>query len=138
MTGENLKRATMFDIKAIRENPDEFDALWAKRGLAPQSKAIIDKDKLIRKAGKLIRKAGQVVQEAEAARNKASKQIGQAMAQGDKDRAEELKAEVAGAKNVIAAMGRWTARRPSYRPCSPLSLMCPLPMCPKAKTKMAI
>jgi len=66
----------MFDIKAIRENPEDFDALWAKRGLAPQSKAIIDKDKL-------IRKAGQVVQEAEAARNKASKQIGQAMAQGD-------------------------------------------------------
>ena len=88
----------MFDIKSIRENPDEFDALWAKRGLAPQSKAIIDKDKL-------IRKAGQVVQEAEAARNKASKQIGQAMAQGDKEKAEELKAEVAGAKNVIAAMG---------------------------------
>ena len=88
----------MFDIKAIRENPDAFDVLWAKRGLEPQSKAIIDKDAL-------IRKAGQVVQEAEAARNKASKQIGQAMAQGDKDKAEELKAEVAGAKNVIAAMG---------------------------------
>ena len=88
----------MFDIKAIRENPEEFDALWAKRGLEPQAKAIIDKDAL-------IRKAGQVVQEAEAARNKASKQIGQAMAQGDKDKAEELKAEVAGAKNVIAAMG---------------------------------
>jgi len=88
----------MHNIKAIRENPDEFDALWAKRGLAPQAKAIIDKDAL-------IRKAGQVVQEAEAARNKASKQIGQAMAQGDKDKAEELKAEVAGAKNVIAAMG---------------------------------
>lgn len=88
----------MFDIKSIRENPEDFDALWAKRGLAPQSKAIIDKDKL-------IRKAGQVVQEAEAARNKASKQIGQAMAQGDKEKAEELKAEVAGAKNVIAAMG---------------------------------
>ena len=80
-----LKRPVMFDIKAIRENPDEFDALWAKRGLEPQSKAIIDKDKL-------IRKAGQVVQEAEAARNKASKQIGQAMAKGDKEKAEELKA----------------------------------------------
>jgi seryl-tRNA synthetase len=88
----------MFDIKAIRENPDEFDALWAKRGLAPQSKSILDKDAL-------IRKAGQVVQEAEAARNKASKQIGQAMAKGDKEEAERLKAEVAGAKNVIAAMG---------------------------------
>lgn len=88
----------MFDIKAIRENPEDFDALWAKRGLEPQSKKIINKDAL-------IRKAGQVVQEAEAARNAASKQIGQAMAKGDKEEAERLKAEVAGAKNVIAAMG---------------------------------
>ena len=88
----------MHDIKAIRENPDEYDALWAKRGLEPQSQAIIDQDKL-------IRKAMQVVQDAEAARNKSSKLIGQAMAKGDKDEAERLKTEVAGAKNVIAAMG---------------------------------
>ncbi|MEP3653450.1 MAG: serine--tRNA ligase [Litorimonas sp.] len=88
----------MFDIKAIRENPEEFDRLWAKRGLEPQSKKILDQDKL-------IRKAMQVVQEAEAARNKASKQIGAAMGNGDKDEAERLKTEVAGAKNVIAAMG---------------------------------
>ncbi len=88
----------MFDIKAIRENPDEFDRLWAKRGLEPQSKKILDQDKL-------IRKAMQVVQEAEAARNKASKQIGAAMGKGDKEEAERLKTEVAGAKNVIAAMG---------------------------------
>ena len=47
----------------------------------------------------------QVVQEAEAARNKASKQIGAAMGKGDKEEAERLKTDVAGAKNVIAAMG---------------------------------
>ena len=47
----------------------------------------------------------QVVQEAEAARNKSSKLIGQAMGKGDKAEAERLKTEVAGAKNVIAAMG---------------------------------
>jgi len=88
----------MHDIKAIRENPDHYDKLWAKRGLEPQSKRILDQDKL-------IRKAMSVVQEAEAARNKASKQIGQAMAKGDKEEAERLKTEVAGAKNVIAAMG---------------------------------
>ena len=88
----------MHDIKAIRENPDMYDALWAKRGLEPQTKRIIDQDKL-------IRKALQVVQEAEAARNKSSKLIGQAMAKGDKEEAERLKTEVAGAKNVIAAMG---------------------------------
>ena len=71
----------MHDIKAIRENPDHYDKLWAKRGLEPQSKRILDQDKL-------IRKAMSVVQEAEAARNKASKQIGQAMAKGDKEEAE--------------------------------------------------
>ena len=88
----------MFDIKAIRENPEEFDRLWAKRGLESLSKKILDQDAL-------IRKAQQVVQEAEAARNKSSKLIGQAMAKGDKEEAERLKAEVAGAKNVMAAMG---------------------------------
>lgn len=88
----------MFDIKAIRETPEIFDALWAKRGLEPQSKQILDQDSL-------IRQALQVMQEAEAARNKASKLIGQAMAKGNKDEAERLKTEVAGAKNVIAAMG---------------------------------
>ncbi len=89
----------MHDIKAIRENPDQYDALWAKRGLEPQSKKILDQDAL-------IRKATQVMQEAEAARNKSSKLIGQAMAKGDKEEAERLKTEVAGAKNVIAAMGQ--------------------------------
>lgn len=88
----------MHDIKALRDNPDHYDALWAKRGLEPQAKRILDQDAL-------IRKAMQVVQEAEAARNKSSKLIGQAMAKGDKDEAERLKTEVAGAKNVIAAMG---------------------------------
>ena len=88
----------MFDIKAIRENPALFDELWAKRGLDPQTKKILDQDKL-------IRKAKQVVQEAEAARNKSSKLIGAAMGKGDKEEAERLKTEVAGAKNVIAAMG---------------------------------
>lgn len=88
----------MHDIKAIRENPERFDARLAKRGLEPLSKKILDQDAL-------IRKALQVVQEAEAARNKNSKLIGQAMGKGDKDEAERLKTEVQGAKNVIAAMG---------------------------------
>ncbi|MEP3892225.1 MAG: serine--tRNA ligase [Hellea sp.] len=88
----------MHDIKAIRENPAEYDALWGKRGLEPLSKKVLDQDAL-------IRKAKQVVQEAEAARNKSSKLIGQAMGKGDKEEAERLKTEVAGAKNVIAAMG---------------------------------
>ena len=74
----------MHDIKAIRENPDQYDALWAKRGLEPQTKKILDQDAL-------IRKATQVMQEAEAARNKSSKLIGQAMGKGDKEEAERFR-----------------------------------------------
>jgi len=88
----------MFDLKAIRDNPDAFDAGWARRGLDPQTPTILEKDKLIRKVKTMV-------QEAEAARNKASKQIGAAMGRGDKEEAERLKTEVAGAKNVIAALG---------------------------------
>jgi seryl-tRNA synthetase len=88
----------MFDLKAIRENPDVFDAGWQRRGLDPQTEKILEKDVLIRKCKTMV-------QEAEAARNKASKQIGAAMGRGDKDEAERLKTEVTGAKNVIAALG---------------------------------
>lgn len=88
----------MFDLKAIRENPESFDAAWARRGLEPQTPTLLEKDVLIRKVKTMV-------QEAEAARNKASKQIGAAMREGDKETAEKLKAEVAGAKNVIAALG---------------------------------
>ncbi len=88
----------MHDIKAIRQNPEAYDKAFARRGLEPQAQSILDKDKL-------VRRALQVQQEAEAARNKASKQIGAAMGRGDKDEAERLKTEVAGAKNVIAMMG---------------------------------
>ena len=89
----------------------------------------------------LIRKAMQVVQEAEAARNKSSKMIGQAMAKGDKDEAERLKTEVAGAKNVIAAMGaqvegeKAQLQRILLEPVFPTSR---LKTCPKAKMKRAM
>lgn len=87
----------MHDIKAIRKNPELYDRGWARRGLEPQTPTILEKDKLLRQALK-------VQQDAEAARNKASKMIGAAMAKGDREEAERLKTEVAGAKNVIAAM----------------------------------
>ncbi len=92
----------MHDIKAIRQNPDAYDKAWARRGLEPQAKTILDKDILVRQAQK-------VQQEAEAARNKASKEIGMAMRNGDKDEAERLKTEVVGAKNVIAMMSEQIA-----------------------------
>lgn len=34
----------MHDIKALRENPTTFDANWARRGLAPQTPAILELD----------------------------------------------------------------------------------------------
>jgi len=96
----------MHDIKAIRQNPDAYDKAWARRGLEQQTesmaKTILDKDILVRQALK-------VQQEAEAARNSASKQIGLAMREGNKDEAERLKTEVAGAKNVIAMMSEQIA-----------------------------
>ena len=88
----------MHDIKSIRENPENYDELWSKRGLEPIAQKILNQDAL-------IRKAMQVLQEAEAARNKSSKLIGLAVASGDHDELARLKAEVSGAKNVISAMG---------------------------------
>ena len=88
----------MHDIKSIRENPKKYDELWSKRGLEPIAQKILNQDAL-------IRKAMQVLQEAEAARNKSSRLIGHAVANGDQDELDRLKSEVSGAKNVISAMG---------------------------------
>ena len=88
----------MHDIKAIRQNPEAYDKAWARRGLEPQTKRILDLDGS-------VRMSQQTLQEAEAARNKNSKLIGKAMGQGDKEEAERLKAEVAGAKKIIEVCG---------------------------------
>ena len=86
----------MHDIRLIRENPQAFDAGLARRGLAPLSAEILGMDASLR--------ALQTdVQAALARRNEASKLIGQAMAKGDKDGAEALKAEVAILKTALPA-----------------------------------
>ncbi len=65
----------MFDIKAIRNNPDEFDAGWARRGLEPQTPAILALDEK--------RRALQTsAQELQARRNEASKKIGMIKKEG--------------------------------------------------------
>jgi seryl-tRNA synthetase len=84
----------MHDIKAIRDNPAAFDAAWARKKLEAQSPRILELDASVRAA--TTRK-----QEAEAARNAASKQIGQAKAQKDEARASTLMAEVAALKETI-------------------------------------
>ncbi len=84
----------MHDIRLIRENPEAFDAGLARRGLAPLSTEILAADASLR--------ALQTdMQAALARRNEASKAIGQAMAKGDRDTAEALKAEVAALKQRL-------------------------------------
>ena len=87
----------MHDIAYIRANPQAFDAALARRGADPVADRIIALD-----AKK--REASTKVQQAQSRRNDASKAIGQAMGQGDKDKAEALKAEVA---DIKASMPQW-------------------------------
>lgn len=66
----------MFDIKAIRENPDYFDQGWEKRGKEPQSASLISLDTELRQKQTDL-------QECQSRRNTASKAIGQAKAKGE-------------------------------------------------------
>jgi seryl-tRNA synthetase len=86
----------MHDIRLIRENPAAFDAGLARRGLEPFSAEILGLDASLRALQTDI-------QAALARRNEASKAIGQAMAAGDKEKAEALKAEVAALKATLPA-----------------------------------
>ena len=86
----------MHDIRLIRENPQAFDAGLARRGFEPMSATILAADAELRALQTTI-------QASLARRNEASKLIGQAMAQGDKDRAESLKSEVAALKEKLPA-----------------------------------
>ena len=88
----------MHDIKAIRDNPEAYDAAWAKRGLAPQSSAILAIDQRLRAA----QTAGQ---EAQSKRNEASKLIGQAKGRKDEAEAARLMEAVEVYKADLAAAG---------------------------------
>lgn len=87
----------MHDIKAIRENPDAFDAAMARRGLSGLSSQILDID-AARRA--LIAEA----EEAKATQNKASKEVGAAKARGDEDEFQRLRALVSESKANIARL----------------------------------
>ena len=87
----------MHDIRLIRENPESFDAALARRGLEPLAAALIALDEE-------RRALTTQVQFAQSRRNEASKLIGAAMAKGDKDAAEALKAEVAALKDAMPAL----------------------------------
>jgi len=84
----------MLDIKWIRENPQALDEALAKRGANPESHNLLALDEARRQH--LTR-----LQEAQERRNAASKEIGKAMASGDKALADRLKAEVAELKGFV-------------------------------------
>ncbi|MBR9835242.1 MAG: serine--tRNA ligase [Alphaproteobacteria bacterium] len=94
----------MFDLRAIRENPEAFRAAWnhKKAGLGNIVDDILAHDGALRKA--VTDK-----QEAEAARNANSKLIGKAKASGDEAEAQRLMALVAEAKETIEAAGEQEA-----------------------------
>jgi seryl-tRNA synthetase len=87
----------MHDIRAIRDNPDAFDAALARRGLPPQSPALLALDE--------DRRACITAAEAALAdRNAASKQVGAAKAKGDEAEFDRLRALVAEKKDEIARL----------------------------------
>ncbi len=88
----------MHDIRAIRNDPEGFDAGLRRRGLEPQSAEILALDEK-------LRAAVTAKQEAETARNTASKAIGKAKAAGDEAEFERLRAEVSRLKEVMESQG---------------------------------
>lgn len=87
----------MHDIRAIRENPQAFDAALARRGDEPMASSLLAVDEARR--GKILQ-----AETAQAEQNKAAKAIGAAKAQGDEAEFERLRAEVAAQKEAVAAM----------------------------------
>ncbi|MER5172159.1 serine--tRNA ligase [Thioclava sp. GXIMD2076] len=87
----------MHDIRAIRENPETFDAALARRGLEPMSATILSIDEA-------RRRAIQTAEEAKAEQNAASKKVGAAKAAGDDAEFERLRGLVAEKKAEVAAM----------------------------------
>lgn len=85
----------MLDIKWIRENPHLLDEALTRRGADAEAAAIVAMDEEWRQ---LTAK----VQDAQSRRNSASREIGIAMKDGDKGRAESLKAEVAEIKGFLS------------------------------------
>ena len=87
----------MFDLKFIRENPDEFDRALARRGEEARASEILSMDKDYR----ALQTESQTAQ---ARRNEASKLIGRAKGQGNEEEAQALMAEVGELKQKLAAM----------------------------------
>jgi seryl-tRNA synthetase len=84
----------MFDVKWIRERPDEFDRGLTRRGLTPMADQVLDLDARRRKVQTHL-------QDLQTKRNEASKAIGEAKRRGE-DAAAQM-ADVARVKDAMAA-----------------------------------
>lgn len=84
----------MHDLKAIRDDPDAFDAGLRRRGLPPQAAAILALDQE-------RRRLQQALEEMQARRNSLSKEIGRLKAKGEDQAAAAAAAEVAGLKDSM-------------------------------------
>lgn len=87
----------MHDIRAIRDNPAAFDAALARRGLPPQSPAILALDAE-------RRACITAAEQATADQNRASREAGAARARGDEAEFERLRSLVAEKKAEIARL----------------------------------
>ncbi|MSP03817.1 MAG: serine--tRNA ligase [Acetobacteraceae bacterium] len=85
----------MHDIRAIRDNPDAFDAALARRGLASVSAEILRLD------GERRLHVG-VIQAHQTAHNEASKNIGVLMRAGKKEEADRQRADLATALDEVS------------------------------------
>jgi seryl-tRNA synthetase len=84
----------MFDIKKIRENPEDFDKILSKRNHSPISREILDLDK---KNKDLIAQLQSLQEE----RNSKSKKIGELSSQGNGEETSNLKDEVSALKSKL-------------------------------------
>ena len=87
----------MHDIRAIRDNPDAFDAALARRGDASMSSQILQLDQSRRE--KIL-----AAETAQAEANKAAKEVGAAKGRGDEAEFQRLRGLVFEKKAEIAAM----------------------------------
>ncbi|WP_347313064.1 serine--tRNA ligase [Defluviimonas sp. SAOS-178_SWC] len=92
----------MHDIRAIRDNPAQFDAALLRRGLSGMSSEILAIDEA-RRARILA------AETAQAAQNAASKEVGAAKARGDEAEFERLRALVAEKKAEVAKLNEEAA-----------------------------
>ncbi|WP_426031128.1 serine--tRNA ligase [Caulobacter sp. DWP3-1-3b2] len=88
----------MHDIKAIRDNPEPFEAAWSAKGRSGAAAEAVALDAQLRAAQRTL-------QEAQAKRNDSSKLIGMAKARKDEAEAGRLMAEVETLKGVMAEAG---------------------------------